>query len=168
MGRDTSTDDSQSYNPWIRDPLGHRAEEQLMRICYPGDDHLSPRIFNPYWFCIYLVKGDKHIMLESERNEWGDSNSIYIPDNLLRDPHFDMVRWYWIQKATLTGMSKPEAMQLAEENLLGSSKMGNAMEEAVEEKLADYCPTEAGQTNDSRFSCERTNKDMYLIWDFAA
>jgi len=42
------------------------------------------------------------------------------------------------------------------------------MEEAVESKLAEYCPTEIGQTNDSRFSCEQSNEDMYLVWDFSA
>jgi len=81
----------------------------LAGICYLGDDHLSPGILDPTRFCIYLVKGDKHIVLESECNEWGDGNSVYFPNNLLRNPHFNVARWYWIQKAMLTGMSKTEA-----------------------------------------------------------
>ena len=168
IGGDTSTEDSQSYNPWIGDPLGHRAEERLAGICYPGDDHLSPGILDPTWFCIYPVEGDKHIVLESEHDERGDGNSVYIPDNLLRNPRFDVARWYWIQKAMLTGMRKTEAQRSAEENLLGNSRMGYAMEEAVESKLAEYCPTEIGQTNDGRFSCEQSDEDMYLVWDFSA
>jgi len=152
---DTSTeDDSRSYNPWIGDPLGQRAEEQLMGICYPGDNHLSPGIFDPAQFCIYPVKGNKHIVIESEHDEQGDGSSIYIPNDSLRDPRFNIVQWYWVQKATLTGMSESDAERLAEDNLLGSSQMGYAMEEAIEHKLAEYCLTEGGQDNNSRFSCE--------------
>jgi len=65
-------------------------------------------------------------------------------------------------------MSELDAVRSAEENLLGSSQMGHAMEEAIEHKLARYCPTEGGQDNDDRFSCEQTEGDIYLIWDFAA
>jgi len=166
---ETSTEeDSQSYNPWIGDPLGNRAEERLAGICYPGDDHLSSGIFDPTRFCVYSVEGDRHIIVESDRDERGDGNSIYIPDRSLRDPRFDVVRWYWVQKAIITGMSELDAMRSAEENLLGSSQMGHAMEEAIEHKLARYCPTEGGQDNDDRFSCEQTEGDIYLIWDFAA
>jgi len=166
---ETSTEeDSRSNNPWIGDPLGNRAEEHLAGICYPGDDHLSSGIFDPTRFCVYSVEGDRHIIVESERDERGDGNSIYIPDCSLRDPRFDIVRWYWVQKAIITGMSESDAVRSAEENLLGSSQMGHAMEEAIEHKLARYCPTEGGQDNDDRFSCEQTEGDIYLIWDFAA
>jgi len=89
---ETSTEeDSRSYNPWIGDPLGNRAEECLAGICYPGDDHLSSGIFDPTRFCVYSVKGDRHIIVKSERDERGDGNSIYIPDRSLRDPRFDIV-----------------------------------------------------------------------------
>jgi len=165
---DTSTkDDSRSYNPWIGDPLGQRAEEQLTGICYPGDNHLSPGIFDPARFCIYPVEGNKHIVIESERDERGDGSSIYVPDDSLRDPQFDIVRWYWVQKAILTGMSESDAVQSAEDNLLGSSQMGYVMEEAIEHKLTEYCLTEGGQDNNNWFSCERSEGDIYLIWDFS-
>lgn len=166
MGGDTSTDDSWSYNPWIGDPLGHHAEEWLMGICYPGDDHLLPGIFDPISSAYIWLRETSTSCLKVNTTS-GEMVTLYIPDNLLRDSHFDVVRWYWIQKAILTGMSEVEAMQSAEENLLGSSEMENAMEEAIEEKLANYCPTKASQTNDGQLSCEQTDKDMYLIWDFA-
>jgi len=109
---ETSTEeDSRSYNPWISDPLGNRAEERLAGICYPGDDHLSSGIFDPTRFCVYSVEGDRHIIVESEHDERGDGNSIYIPDCSLRDPRFDIVRWYWVQKAIITGMSESDAVR---------------------------------------------------------
>lgn len=84
--------DTREYNPWIGDPLGLRAEEQLIGICYPGDDHLSLGVFDSARFCIYQVEGDRHIVIESERDELRDGDSIYVPDELLRDPHFDIVQ----------------------------------------------------------------------------
>jgi len=107
-------------------------------------------------------------VIESEHDERGDGSSIYVPDDSLRDPQFNMVRWYWVQKAILTGMSESDAVQSTEDNLLGSSQMGYAMEEAIEHKLAEYCLTEGGQDNNNRFSCERSEGDIYLIWDFSA
>ena len=91
LGEGTSTEeDSRSYNPWIGDPLGYRAEERLTGICYPGDDPLSPGVFDHTRFCIYPVEGERHIVVESERDELGDDHSIHIPDDQLRDPHFDV------------------------------------------------------------------------------
>lgn len=98
----------------------------------------------------------------------GNRAGIFDPDCSLRDPQFDIVRWYWTQKAILTGMSELDAVRSAEENLLGSSQMGHAMEEAIKHKLARYCPTEGDQDNNDRFSCEQSTGDIYLIWDFAA
>jgi len=65
-------------------------------------------------------------------------------------------------------MSESDAMRSAEENLLGSSQMGHAMEEAIEHKLARYCLTEGGQDNDDRFLCEQTEGDIDtgLLADF--
>ena len=59
-------------------------------ICYPGDDPLSPGVFDHTRFCIYPVKGERHIVVESEHDELGDDHSIHIPDDQLRDPHFDV------------------------------------------------------------------------------
>ena len=163
----TESTNTGEYNPWIGDPLGLRAEEQLAGICYPGDDQLSPGVFDPTRFCIYQVEGDRHIVVESERDERGDGSSIHIPDGLLRNPSFDVVRWYWIRKAVLAGMTEADAQRSADENLLGRSQMRYAMEDAIVDKLTEYCPFVSERGNDQRFSCEQSDEDMYQIWDFS-
>lgn len=155
------------YNPWIREPLAHQAEEQLVGTRYPGDNPLSPGVFNHARFCIYQVEGNRHIVIESEHNECGDGNSIYIPNDLLRNPHFDIVRWYWIKKAMLAGMNGAEARYLANENLCGQPQMGYAMEEALDLILTEYCPPVMMNGNQGHFSCMQLDKDTYQIWDFS-
>ena len=163
----TESTNTGEYNPWIGDPLGLHAEEQLAGICYPGDDQLSPGVFDPTRFCIYQVEGDRHIVVESEHDERGDGSSIHIPDGLLRNPSFDVVRWYWIRKAVLAGMTKADAQRSADENLLGRSQMRYAMEDAIIDKLTEYCPFVSERGNDQWFSCEQSDEDMYQIWDFS-
>ena len=155
------------YNPWIREPLAHQAEEQLVGTRYPGDNPLLLGVFNHARFCIYQVEGNRHIVIESKHNECGDGNSIYIPNDLLRNPHFDIVRWYWIKKAMLAGMNGAEARYLANENLCGQPQMGYAMEEVLDLILTEYCPPVTMNGNQGRFSCMQLDKDTYQIWDFS-
>ena len=163
----TESTNTGEYNPWIGDPLGLHAEEQLVGICYPGDDQLSPGVFDPTRFCIYQVEGDRHIVVKSERDERGDGSSIHIPDGLLRNPSFDVVRWYWIRKAVLAGMTEADAQRSVDENLLGRSQMRYVMEDTIVDKLTEYCPFVSERGNDQWFSCEQSDEDMYQIWDFS-
>ena len=43
--------------------------------------------------------------------------------------------------------------------------MGYAMEEAITNKLTEYCPLVSNEGNNDRFSCEQINEDTYLVWD---
>jgi len=132
------------------EPLSERARGRLAVTCYPGEDPDDPAVYARDRFWVYHVKNGCHVVMD---DLYPFEDGLLVATRWLRNPQFNIDKWYWRRIGQMKNMSDEEIRQLEQRRVGLNLPMGRSVEDRILGRLIRSINPRASIDEDTRFTC---------------